>query len=380
MIERTDHVPAPVTQQEQPGSGALITADVGMLVELAAKHPRTITEFKKQLLDLVKTDRDTAEGCYYSLPPRAGTKKRIVGPSIRLAEMAASRFRNFWCAAEVQTITDKHVVARAFGLDLETNVAHGESIQRRITTRDGKRYSDDMIATTANAAISIAKRNVIFRFVRPYLTEAYHTARVIAAGDAATLKERREEIFQRLRDAFKITNDRILGAIHRKGMDDVTTDDLADLIGFGTAIKEEQTTVAETFPIIVQDEAAGERTKMGFAKKGKKPPEPAADPAVKESEPAAEEPEQSEDDDKPEDNDEPTEEDKQAQAEYVKWRAAMVRKYGGTKVKAKESAAGATLFGDQWTAMKVNNYYASTATDLKKLRIKFGVAIGEEVS
>ena len=54
-----------------------------------------------------------------------------------------------------------------------------------------------MIMTTANAATSIALRNVVFRVVpRAYINEIYEAARKAAAGSARTLKQRRMEMIQ----------------------------------------------------------------------------------------------------------------------------------------------------------------------------------------
>ena len=132
--------------------------------------------------------------------------------------------------------------------DLENNIAVRVKVRRRITYKDGRRFNDDMIAVTANAACSIALRNAIFKIVPgAYLKPVFDRCKKTAVGDAMSLANRRAEVIKRVTQ-FGVAEDRILHVIGRKSIDEVTFDDVAILIGLGTAIKDGDTTVEEAFP------------------------------------------------------------------------------------------------------------------------------------
>jgi len=97
---------------------------VDMQIATAKKYPRDIATVKRDIISMATMDEETAQACFYSLP-RGG--KRILGPSVRLAEIALSCYGN----ARVQTrvievVTEgdnKHVVVQATCADLQNNVA-----------------------------------------------------------------------------------------------------------------------------------------------------------------------------------------------------------------------------------------------------------------
>lgn len=218
-----------------------------------AKHsPRSITEFRKELVDMACHDEETAASCFYGVP-REG--KTIEGPSIRLAELALSAYRNCIVQGDVSGEDEKFIYAIGMARDLEKNIAARVTVRRRITKKDGSRFNDDMIAITANAAVSIAVRNAIFRIIPGvYIKDAFRRAKQVAIGDAKTLVNRRADAFQYLQK-MGATSERVLSALGKKGIDDVSLDDLGKLLGFVSAIREGEAQIDDVFPAIAKKTA-----------------------------------------------------------------------------------------------------------------------------
>ncbi|KKN77254.1 hypothetical protein LCGC14_0362320 [marine sediment metagenome] len=220
-------------------------AEIESQIATAKRYPRDIKVFKDKLMAMANLDQETAEGCYYALP-RGG--KSVDGPSVRLAEIALSCYGNCAAKADVLSEDDRFIYAMGQCRDLENNVAVQVKVRRRITNKNGKRYNDDMIAVTANAACAIALRNAIFKIVPgAYLKPVFKRCKETAVGKMKSLANRRAEVVTRL-TKFGVEVERILYVIGRKSIEEVTFDDVAVLIGLGTAIKDGDTTVEEAFP------------------------------------------------------------------------------------------------------------------------------------
>lgn len=228
---------------------AMAKSEVESQLDAAHKYPRRLAGFMTDALAMVSRSVDVASACFYSLP-RDG--KQIMGPSVRLAEIAAACYGNMHFGARPLEVgpDDKVAKAQGFAWDVQKNVRVTVEKSRRITSRDGRRYSDDMVVVTQNAAASIALRDAVFRVIpRAFVNELYDRARAVAVGPDKAITERRTEVFKKL-NQFGATNDRILAALGRDDISAVTRDDLESLIGLGTSIKERQTTVDEAFPEI----------------------------------------------------------------------------------------------------------------------------------
>src|SRR3954462_11756172 len=113
---------------------SLERASVDIQISTAHKYPRSLTVVKRRMMDLATLDEETAESCFYKLN-RQG--KSIEGPSIRLAEIAASSFGNLRYGARVIANDGKQITAQGFCHDLESNVMSTIEVKRRITGRDG---------------------------------------------------------------------------------------------------------------------------------------------------------------------------------------------------------------------------------------------------
>lgn len=234
-------------------------------VEISRKYPRSITKFKQESLSMVSLSPETAAEMGYALP-RGG--KSIVGPSTRLAEIMATAWGNLRYEARVTEVGDKTITATGYCFDCEKNLSAAVSVTRRITKKDGKRFDDDMIAVTGNAACSIALRNAIFKIIpRVYVDEVYKHSQKVAFGDTKSLVASRQTAFEVIAK-LGVTPDRILAVIKRPGIEDVTLEDVILLRGLFQAVRDGESTVEEAFPLPAVEIQAGDTAQP--AKEGTK--------------------------------------------------------------------------------------------------------------
>jgi hypothetical protein len=220
--------------------------EIDTQITTAKKFPRSITTFKKRAMELATLDEETAQSCFYALP-RDG--KSIEGPSARLAEIVAGSWGNLRSQANIVDEDDKFITARGVCWDLENNVAISVEVRRRITGKNGRRYNDDMIGTTANAACSIALRNAVFKVVpMAIIKPIYEAAKRVAIGDATTLAARRDKALKHFA-AMGVRQEQIFAKLGRAGVEEITLDDLATLLGLSTAIKDGDTSIDEAFAV-----------------------------------------------------------------------------------------------------------------------------------
>jgi hypothetical protein len=225
------------------------SAEVDMQIATARRYPRAIKDFRNEALALATLNENVAAECSYALirKEKNGEKKTIVGPSARFAEIVASAWGNCRAGARVVDEQKDFVVAQGAFVDLQKNVAITYEVQRRIVDSKGRRYSADMIGVTANAACSIALRNAILKGVPKALwSDLWEQARTVAQGDVKTLSNRRANAVKKFA-AYGVTEQMLLAKIGRKGIEDVTPDDLGILLGFLTTIKEGDATPEQLF-------------------------------------------------------------------------------------------------------------------------------------
>jgi len=221
------------------------TAELKIQMEQSRSWPRSIKEFVARAEDMATLNEDVAAGCFYSVP-RAGTQ--IEGPSVRLAEICALAWGNLRYGSKVVAINEREVVAEGFCHDMEMNNQCSAQVQRRIVGKGGNRFGDDMIQVTCNAAASIAMRNAIFRVVpKIYVDMIAEKCRKVVAGDVQTLAKRRGVAVDFLK-RYGITAQRICDALKRKGIEDITCDDMVTLKGMTTALVEKTASPEEIFP------------------------------------------------------------------------------------------------------------------------------------
>lgn len=269
--------------------------EMDVQIATAKRFPRSIVEFKRMAEEMATLDEETAASMFYVLP-RAG--KRIEGPSVRLAEIVGSAWGNVRYDGRVVEVQERYVIAQGTCLDLERNTGARVEVRRRITNKDGRRYDDDMIGVTANAAVSIALRQCIFKVVPfAYIKSIYEKSKEVAVGKGLTMEQRRNRAMEwfgkvgaKPEDLFKI--------LERKGLEDLTVDDLIALQGMKNAIMEGETTWEKMWRDFNAESEAPEEKKGPAMSKLKETlkaevapkPEPPAEPEQPEAK--REEPEQ----------------------------------------------------------------------------------------
>lgn len=230
----------------ETGAIELITrGEFDIQIATAKKFPRNVRTCIDEMTSLATLNADTARATFYAIP-RDG--KVIDGPSARMAEIALCAWRNVWGGARVVNVDATAVTAQGIFWDLERNVRVTYEVRRRITTKSGQRYGEDMVNVTANAACSIALRNAVFKGIpRAFWQAPYDAARKVAAGDSKTLAERRAKMVATFAE-MKVPADRVCRAVSRQSVEEITLDDMATLIGIHNAIRDGEISATVAFP------------------------------------------------------------------------------------------------------------------------------------
>lgn len=225
--------------------------EVDIQIATARRFPRSLKSFLQKTMTMATLDEETAASCFYTLrrkdPKSPGGIKLIEGPTIRLAEIAASSWGNVRFSGRIAAEEQDFIIAVGTVHDLETNVATSIEVRKRITNKEGKRYSTDMIATTSNAAIAIAMRNAIFKIIpKAYIDQIWNTAKKVAIGDATTLITRRQkalEHFQKL----GVSKEQVLSYLEKNGTEEIGLNEIEKLLGLISALKEGEISLEEAF-------------------------------------------------------------------------------------------------------------------------------------
>jgi hypothetical protein len=252
VVERVD------PEESSTAVQSMVGKEVLFLNEIAQRNPRSVTRFLEEATSMVSRDEETAESMMYSLKRWDGKQQQYVfipGPSVRLAEVLLSAWGNIIVCNLAPIISDTTVTGRAICMDVQKNVMAGTDAVRRITTTEGKRYSDDMINVTIGAAQSIARRNAIFEVLpRVYVQQVYRIAREVAVGKQKPLTARRRLLSVWV-DQLGIPISRVFAAIGVKGLEEVQEEHLTILLGIRNRIAEGDLSPDDAFPEI--EEASG---------------------------------------------------------------------------------------------------------------------------
>lgn len=243
--------------------GAISRAELDQQITTARAYPRSLKNFVSECRDMACLNEKVASECFYILP-RDG--KSIEGPSVRLGEIVQSAWGNCQSGARVVEEGDNFVTAQGVFYDLQRNVKITMEVRRRITGKGGRRYSQDMINVTGNAACSIALRNAIFRGIpKAFWNDIYEEARLVARGNIKSLVANRTDALNYV--ARKgVTQEMVLGALGVAGIEDIGLDELATLRGMITTIKDGEATIETVFAPKDAPEGAGNKPKTDAPK------------------------------------------------------------------------------------------------------------------
>ena len=254
---------------------AIEKANVDVQVSTAKQFPRNVTRAIQNSIVMATIDPDTAQMMRYALP-RGG--KPITGPSVHLAKLIVSNWGNMRAEAKVVQITDSQVVSRGTCWDLENNVATAIEVRRNIKSKNGQRFSDDMITVVGNAANSIAFRNAVFSVIPKAVTDkVYKAAQECITGDLsdeAKLLQKRTNCLKFFNDEYGITEEEVIKLCGKQTVNQIKAEEIALMLGIYQSLKDGDTTVEEVMEPIRKEKkkdniaaAAAEAATQGKVKK-----------------------------------------------------------------------------------------------------------------
>lgn len=234
-------------------------AEVDIQIATAKRYPRNAMRAAQTVIAVVSKDKDLAQTCVYSLP-RGG--KSVEGASVHLARFLASEYGNLRVDAKIVDIGDTMITAQAIAWDLEKNYATRTEVKRRITNKQGERFQDDMIVVTCNAALAIASRNAILQVIPvTVVNQVYKAAQQAITGDLSTeakMLQRRKDILDGFLNTYAVTEAEILAMLEIETVNQIREPQMLTLVGLGQALRDGDTTVAESFGRNVQNGVAKE--------------------------------------------------------------------------------------------------------------------------
>lgn len=239
---------------------AVERASVDSQVATAKMYPRNIKRSVDNSIVMATMDTETAQSCGYALP-RGG--KPITGPSVHLAKIIVSNWGNMRTETKVVQITDTQVISRGTAWDLETNVASAFEVRRNIIDKHGKRFSEDMITVTGNAASSIAYRNAVFAVIPKAITDTvYKAAQRAITGDLSDeekLIKRRSSAIKFFTDEYGISEEEVIKLCGKQTVNQIKGEEIALLLGMAQSLKDGDTTVDDLLSPIRGKAAVGSK-------------------------------------------------------------------------------------------------------------------------
>lgn len=229
-------------------SGVHARAELDTQITTAKAYPRNQRSFIDNAVELATLSQDTAESCFYSLVRNGKDgKSEIKGPSIRLAEIAASCWGNIHAASRLIENDGRFVTAQGVAWDLEKNVKMSSEVKRKITNKEGRVFSEDMQVVTGNAACAIALRNAILKVIpKTLIDRIYDEAVKFSIGDQKTFNFKRKEIFEKI-NKMGIETSKVLAFFGKDSIEKIDQEEARQIIGIGTAIKDGITSIDRAF-------------------------------------------------------------------------------------------------------------------------------------
>lgn len=226
-----------------------IRAEIDTQIATAKMYPRDVDKAIDDAMKMATRNKAIAGACSYTAP----WDKSIKGPSVRLAEIVASTWGNLRVREWLVEENEDSVLCEAYAHDLESNNAQGAQCRRSIIDKTGKRYKQQTISTTIAAAMSIARRNAIYKVVPRAVVDEIREATIDCvlnvdkkSPNAQTEEQRRQNCLKYF-EKLNVTPAQILRYLGRAEVDDITLDDITQLIGVHTAIKEGESTIEDVF-------------------------------------------------------------------------------------------------------------------------------------
>lgn len=228
---------------------AINRAEVDIQIATAKQYPRDINASLNKIATYAMMDKETAEDCFYVLRRQDanGNSSVIEGLSVRMAEIIAGAWGNLRVQTRIIGNDGRMITAQAICHDLETNFAVSKEVKRRITTKNGKTYSEDMQVVTGNAAASIAFRNAVLAVIPKAITKrVINEVKQVALGQAIDVETARKNCLANFAKAG-VNESMICQYLGIKSIAEIDKERLFELRATWNAIREGTTTVQETF-------------------------------------------------------------------------------------------------------------------------------------
>lgn len=244
------------TGAEDNGGDVALHAETGLVAQItkveidtaiatARQYPRSIEKARKEIMGSIVSE-DIAEECIYALPRG---QKHIRGPSIRFAEIAVAAYGNCESGARTTHIGDEFVEAEGVFRDYQNNVRKVRRVRRRITDSKGRRYNNDMILMTCNAACAIAERNSILSGIpKAVWGDSYEKAFGMAGGTIATIDSKRERAMAAFA-TLGVKPEQVFSVLDIKGASELSPDHIITMRGMIGALRSGEETLATMFSV-----------------------------------------------------------------------------------------------------------------------------------
>lgn len=237
--------------------------NVDSMIDIAHRYPRSLTEFRTNLIEAATVDIETAESCFYCKPvgkDEFGKQKYAEGPSVRLMEMAAPSYKNLRVEAHIVEMTPRYVKGVGMAFDLETNYAvKCEVIEATVYNKGvwkGQPYTEGHRITIAKAVLAKCRRDVTAQHIRPHLKAITNEIRKVINGKKPPVGQRRAGVLDWIAklpiDEHKqpFPPDRIYSALGVKGVEDMGDSELDQLRLIIISMQQGETNLDEAFPPI----------------------------------------------------------------------------------------------------------------------------------
>ena len=224
-------------------------SEIDIQIATSKQYPRDLNTVLNKIATYATMDRETAEDCFYVLRRKDanGNDNTIEGLSIRMAEIIAGAWGNLRVQTRIIGNDGRKITAQAVCHDLETNFAVCKTVDRRITTKTGKTYSEDMQVVTGNAAASIAFRNAVLAVIPKAVTKrVINEVKQVALGQAIDVETSRKNCLANFAKAG-VNEQMICQYLGINSIADIDKERLFELRATWNAIREGTTTVQETF-------------------------------------------------------------------------------------------------------------------------------------
>lgn len=254
-------VPADNPQAELLREGAaIVRLENNTQMQIAVQRPRDEAKILSDALKELDLYPSMAEEVMYSKPVGKddnGKMKYAEGLSIRTAESLANRWSNSAFGCEIVTEDEQGVILAAVFLDYEANTRHvvQKKVSRYYKAKTGEkrlhppdRFTDIVIPANQSKLL----REVILRSLPAGLKKEYEekARKILGSGDKMKRSTKLVAGFLRL-GVSKSKLEELAG----KKVDDLTPEEITDLIGVGNAIRDGETTIEQ----LIVEKTAGEK-------------------------------------------------------------------------------------------------------------------------